>query len=111
MGDYPFRFGYEFDVNYSLSDGIWEEENGKRTWSLRFSSEGTYSLNFIFSELELIPDAEIYIFNPDGRMVYGAVTEKQNIPQGCTSFLTDLIQEMKLLFSYQSQAHLKIHLN
>jgi len=91
LGDSPFRFGYGFDVNYSLSDGIWEEENEKRIWSLRFSSENAYSLNFIFSELTLIPDAEIYIFNPDGRMVYGPVTERQNIPQGFSSFLTDLI--------------------
>jgi len=91
LGDFPFRFGYDFDVNYSLSDGVWEEENEKRIWSLRFSSEKAYSLNFIFSELTLIPGAEIYIFNPDGRMVYGPITEKQNIPQGYDSFLTDLI--------------------
>jgi len=91
LGDFPFRFGYEFDVNYSLRDGLWEEKDGKRFWSLRFSSEKAYSLNFIFSELTLIPGAEIYIFSSDGRMVYGPITEKQNIPQDRNSFLTDLI--------------------
>ena len=90
-GDFPFRFGYGFDVDYSLSDGTWEETEKERIWSLNVSSEGAYSLNFVFSELELKTNATVYIFNPDGRMVYGPITEHQNIPQDCKFFLTDLI--------------------
>ncbi len=90
-GDFPFRFGYEFDVNYSLGDGTWEETENERIWRLSVSSQGAYSLNFIFSELNLKSDAKIYIFNPDGSMVYGPVTERQNIPQDGQFFLTDLI--------------------
>lgn len=29
-GDFPFRFGYEFDVNYSLGDGTWAETEKER---------------------------------------------------------------------------------
>jgi V8-like Glu-specific endopeptidase len=89
--DIPFRFGYGFDVDYSLKDGVWEERDGKRIWSLRIISHGAYSINFIFSKLVLSPQAELYIYNPDGRMVYGAVTAEQNIPADFDSFLTDLI--------------------
>jgi hypothetical protein len=88
--DVPFRFGKGFDVDYTLKDGVWTKQGDKRIWSLRFSSSGAYSLNFIFSELNLIPDAELYIFNADGSMVYGPVTDVQNISKGAT-FLTDLI--------------------
>ncbi|MDR2684200.1 MAG: hypothetical protein LBB53_02315, partial [Prevotellaceae bacterium] len=89
--DIPFRFGYGFDVDYTLKDGVWEEQDGKRIWSLRVFSDGAYSINFIFSKLALSPQAELYIYSPDGRMVYGAVTAEQNIPDGFNSFLTDLV--------------------
>ncbi len=59
-------------------------------WSLKISSDGAYSLNFIFSELYLPPSGEMYIFNEEGSMVYGPITENQN-DHGRT-FLTDIIQ-------------------
>ncbi|MDR0682999.1 MAG: hypothetical protein LBG15_14295 [Dysgonamonadaceae bacterium] len=68
--DIPFRFGYGFDVDYTLKDGMWEERDGKRIWSLRVFSDGAYSINFIFSKLVLSPQAELYIYNPDGRMLW-----------------------------------------
>jgi hypothetical protein len=62
--DVPFRFGYAFDVDYTLEDGRWTANGNSRIWSMRFYSEGAYSLNFIFSEMELFPEAELYIFRP-----------------------------------------------
>lgn len=85
----PFRYGFEIDVDYSLNDGEWEDIGGKSVWSMRVSSTGAYSLNFVFSELFLSQEAELYIINPDGLMVYGPVTAEQNITSG--SFLTDLV--------------------
>ena len=61
--DSPFRFGYGFDVNYTLDDGTWEERDSMRVWSLKIASPGAYALNFIFDELQLSPDAQLYIFN------------------------------------------------
>ncbi|GHV49341.1 hypothetical protein FACS1894181_08000 [Bacteroidia bacterium] len=72
--DVPFRFGHDFEVDYTLSNGVWTNQGGKRIWNMRVSSPGAYSLNFIFSELNLVPSAELYIFNPEGSMVYGPVT-------------------------------------
>ena len=36
--DIPFRFGHGFDVNYTMKDGIWEEQGAERIWSLKFES-------------------------------------------------------------------------
>ncbi len=87
--DIPYRFGYGFDVNYTLEDGTWEELDSMRIWSMKFVSPSAYSLNFIFKELHLCPGARLYIFNTEGSMVYGPVTEKQNIEDG--TFLTGLV--------------------
>jgi hypothetical protein len=91
LGGYPSRFGYGIDVNYTLKDGMWENLGTESVWSLRVTSKGAYSLNFIFSELALSPGAELYIFNPDGSMVYGPVTAKQNLESPGQLFLTDLV--------------------
>jgi V8-like Glu-specific endopeptidase len=89
--DVPFRFGYGMDVSYATKDGDWSKADSNRIWSLRIISKGAYSLNFIFSELHLAPRAELYIYNPDGSVIYGPVTEEQDIKQKGQTFLTDLI--------------------
>lgn len=88
--DIPFRFGKSFDVNLSLQDGKWVKTDSTEIWSLKISSPNAYSLNFIFSELYLPEDAELYIFNDDGTVVYGPVTEEQN--QHGKTYLTDIIE-------------------
>ena len=90
MSDVPFRFGYGFDVHYTLKDGTWEEQDDRYIWNLKIKSEGAYSLNFIFKELYLTDGAQLYIFNSSGTMVYGPVTKEQNIRKNET-FLTDVI--------------------
>jgi hypothetical protein len=89
MKDVPFRFGYGFDVDYTLNDGVWETQGDNNIWSLKISSEGAYSLNFIFEELFLSENAELYIFSADGSMVYGPVTKEQNISG--QNFLSDIV--------------------
>ena len=88
--DYPFRFGKSFDVNLSLKDGKWVKTDSTEVWSLKIISPGAYSLNFIFSDLYLPKGAKLYIFNEDGSMVYGPVTDTQN--QHGKTYLTDIIQ-------------------
>ena len=85
----PFRFGYVFEVNYSLKDGTWEELETVRIWRMKFVSPGAYSLNFVFNELYLTQDAQLYIFNTKGTMIYGPVIAKYNLSD--EKFLTDLI--------------------
>jgi hypothetical protein len=87
--DRPFRFGYGFDVHYSLNDGIWEENDSSKIWSMNISSLGAYSLNFIFQQLFLAEGAQLFIYNNDKSMVYGPVISEQNAVG--EHFLTDLI--------------------
>ena len=88
----PFRFGYGFDVNYTLEEGIWDYRDDIKIWNLRISSPGAYSINLIFEQMHLSKDAILYIFNPNGTMVYGPVTAAQNIDhENNELFLTDLV--------------------
>jgi hypothetical protein len=82
LGGYPFRFGYAFDVDYTLADGNRAADGDYAVWSLRFLSKGACSLNFGFSELALSPEAELYVYSADGSMVYGPVTAEQNTTDG-----------------------------
>ena len=88
--DVPFRFGKSFEVNLELKDGKWIKTDSTEVWNIKITSPNAYSLNFIFTKLYLPEGAELYIFNDDGTMVYGPVTEKQN--QHGKSYLTDIIQ-------------------
>lgn len=110
--DYPFRFGKSFDVNLGLKDGKWLKTDSMKIWSLKISSPQAYSLNFIFSELYLPKGAQLYIFNEDGSMTYGPVTEKQN--QHGKTYLTDIIQGESVIIQisnplpYNEKPELKI---
>ncbi|MET2984848.1 T9SS type A sorting domain-containing protein [Aureibaculum conchae] len=85
----PFRFGKAFDTNISLDDGEWIDFGGGKLWSMEFYSKKAYSLNFVFNDFYLSENAELYIANDDGTMLYGPVTNKNNPKNGF--FLTDLI--------------------
>ncbi|MDR2915371.1 MAG: trypsin-like peptidase domain-containing protein [Tannerella sp.] len=87
--DVPFNTGYIFDVDYTLKHGMWKKTDSKKIWTMKFRSKGAYYLNFTFSELKLSSDAELYISNTEGSMVYGPITSVQNMMEG--AFITDLI--------------------
>ncbi|HBX19327.1 MAG TPA: hypothetical protein DEF88_02610 [Porphyromonadaceae bacterium] len=74
--DVPFRFGKGFDMNITLTDGEWTDEENGRLWSMAFQSEGAYSINFVFNDFYLPDSAELYIVNSEGTMLYGPVTSK-----------------------------------
>ena len=88
--DVPYRFGKGFDVSYTLSDGLWQNVDGGRLWSLSFESEGAISLNFIFENMYLPVGASLFIVNNDKTVVYGPVTSEVLVPRE-SSFLTDII--------------------
>jgi len=103
--DMPYRFGQDFEVNYTLKDGIWLEQNQERIWRLKFVSPGAFSLNFIFEELYLPSGAQLHIFNTEGSMVYGPVTSKENLTEGL--FLTDLIAGDEVIIQITEPAESK----
>ena len=84
------KFGKAFDVNYTLSDGKWEDTEGGRLWSMSIISKNAISLNLILDDLRLASGAELYIENDDKTIVYGPITSKCITQSG--PFLTDIIR-------------------
>jgi lysyl endopeptidase len=98
--DIPFRFGKQFDVKYSLADGLWKKDENKSIWSLRVTSFGAYSINFMFDELILPEGSELFIFSYDGSMIYGPLTSKQNLIEK-NVFFTDVIKGESVIIYLQ----------
>ena len=78
--DMPWRYGYEFMVDHSLSDsGEWYNlPNGDRIWRIRFASRGAKTLNFLFSDFYMPEGAKVYLYNNDKSDLLGAYDAKQN---------------------------------
>lgn len=76
----PYRFGYKFDVNYSLQNsGTWETlDNGDRIWRIRFLSEGAKSMNFILEDFFIPIGAKLFLYSNDRTDLLGAYTFTQN---------------------------------
>ncbi|RYJ41175.1 T9SS type A sorting domain-containing protein [Flavobacterium beibuense] len=81
--DIPYRFGYEFVVDYNLANsGHWQTlENGDRIWRIRFYSEGAKTMNFLFSDFYMPEGASLYLYSNDRKDVLGAYDAKQNNPE------------------------------
>lgn len=76
----PLRFAKVFELNVDIKK-IGLEENiiaSGTIYRLKIKSIGAYSLNFIFSQFELPPGAELYIYNTEKNQVVGALTEFNN---------------------------------
>ncbi|MDF1544988.1 MAG: trypsin-like peptidase domain-containing protein [bacterium] len=82
--DIPYRFGYPFDVNYSLENsGQWETlPNGDKIWRLRVECPGAYSINLLYDSFWLPEGARLYLYSEDHSMVAGAFTSQNNKKHG-----------------------------
>ncbi len=56
--------------------------NGREIWRLGLRSAGAYSLGIRFSAFKLPDGAALFTYTPDGSVVYGAFTEKNNKKYG-----------------------------
>ena len=74
--DMPYRFGYGYDVSYSLQNsGTWGElPDGSKLWRLKIVSRGAYSINLIYDKFWLPEGSKFFIYNNDKSMVIGAFT-------------------------------------
>ncbi len=88
--DVPYRFGKGFDIYYSFDDGLWEDVEGGRVWTISFKSEKALSLNFVFENFYLPEGASLYIENQDETVLYGPVTSDA-LSKKYDTFLTDII--------------------
>ena len=95
-----FKFGKEFEVDLHLFNaGQWITlVNGDRIWQLGIHSENAYSLNLIFDNFYLPPQATFYIYTLDKSYVLGAFTDKNNIPEKV--FSTTLLPGSDVVLEY-----------
>ena len=80
--DIPWRFGYNFSVNFNPDNsGIWENcGKGNRIWRLKIASKNAVSINIIFGEYFLPEGGKVFIYNENKTQILGAFTEKNNLP-------------------------------
>lgn len=78
--DIPFRFGYNFDVNYTTKNsGEWTLlSNGDRIWRITFYSEGAQSLNFLLKDFQLAEGCSLFFYNEDYTSILGSFTNENN---------------------------------
>lgn len=74
----PYRFGKNFDVNYTLQNsGVWETlSNGNRVWRLKIKSEGAFTINLILENFFLEKGSKLYLYNKDKSHLLGAFTHE-----------------------------------
>ena len=80
----PPRFGFAHEVNLDIHrNGTWTElEDGGRFWRLSIHTAGAYSVNLIYDEFFLPPEATFFVYNGDRTEMIGAFTELNNKEYG-----------------------------
>jgi len=98
--DVPFRFGKNFDVDYTLENsGKWHKlSNGDRVWLLAIESPGAMSINLFFDEWYMPPGSSFYVYNEGGTQVFGAYNELNNLADG--TFATYPCRGEKIYIEY-----------
>jgi hypothetical protein len=65
--------GCGIDVNLGMSDGVWNEVDGKRIWTLRLSAPSIFqnirSIWVSIRKFHLAPNALMYAYSPDGKFL------------------------------------------
>ncbi|NUN10194.1 MAG: T9SS type A sorting domain-containing protein [Ignavibacteriaceae bacterium] len=100
----PFRFGYPFEVSYSmLNSGTWTTLNdGSKLWRLRIQCKGASSINFTYSQYRVPPGAKLYIYNEARTQWIGAFTHRNN--KDDMAFSTGLISDDIVTLEYYQPA-------
>ena len=76
----PFRYGYKFDVDFSLNNaGSWIDlDNGDRIWKLSIYSKDAYAICLEYDDFYIPSGASLFIYNENESMIIGAFTKKNN---------------------------------
>ena len=96
----PLRFAVPVDVNLNLQNaGVWSElSNGDRVWRLKIHAPNAVSINFLYDQFYLPPDALLYIYTPDRTEILGAFAAHNNKTHG--KFATALLHDDTAVIEY-----------
>lgn len=67
----PLAFASAIDYPLGLADGAWENEGEPSVWRSRIRSPGAKLLALRFATLTLPEGAELWLYDPDGRLLQG----------------------------------------
>lgn len=98
--DRPWRFGYKYDVNYSLQNaGNWTVlPNGDRVWQLIIECENAITINLLLGDYFLPDGAYLYLYDIDKTNRVGAYTKRNNRSDG--ELGTELVHGEKIIVEY-----------
>ena len=107
IGIGPYRFGYEFDVNYSTyNSGKWDVlPNGDRIWRIRFISRGAQTMNFMFDTYYMPKGGSVYLYSYNKKELLGAYTASENQENGVLG--TWLIKGDDIIIEYHEPFHVR----
>ncbi|MFO8001504.1 MAG: T9SS type A sorting domain-containing protein [Marinilabilia sp.] len=76
----PLRFAHPnfVDLTPQNSGHTSVLEDGRLSWFLHLKSPGAYSLNLVFDKFRLAEGDSLFIYEPDGHFVIGALTHENN---------------------------------
>jgi Dockerin type I domain len=104
----PYRFGYGFDVNYTLENsGTWEYlPDGSRIWRLLIECPGAYSINLIYEQFWLPEGSSFFIYSENREMILGAFTSQNN--KEYMQFSTGLVRGEVSILEYHEPADVEL---
>jgi lysyl endopeptidase len=97
----PYRFGVEYDVNYSFENsGRWisDDNSGKSIWQLGIYCPGAINISLRFDQFKLPKGAELFIWSADREEFMGSFTSRNNKESGILA--TGLIHGDKVIVEY-----------
>lgn len=98
----PLQAGYTLPVNIRLSDkGGWEKVGNNFIWRVEIVVEGAAALNLYFSNIKILTEENLFIYNPGNTSMHGAFTRNNNGSYMCTDF----VNGEKIIIEFNSQKY------
>lgn len=105
--DAPWRFGYKYQVNYTLDNaGVWTTlPSGTRVWQLAIECPDAMTINLLLDDYNLPAGAYLYLYDEDMTNRVGAYTNRNNRADG--ELGTELVHGDKIIVEYVEPANVQ----
>jgi lysyl endopeptidase len=91
-GKRTHRYAVDYQVNYGVEDGVWNENEEFSIWMIAFESKKASSMQVMFENLKLHKTAEMYIYSDESNIIQGPITSEV-ITNGV--FTSDIIEKSR----------------
>ena len=97
--DAPWRFGYSYQTNLTLEDGVWETlPGGNKLWRTEIRSQGAMTINLLLENVHLPEGAHLYLYDKELTNRAGAYTSRNNRADGWLG--TELVHGDHIVVEY-----------